>query len=73
MQMQWSAQKLEYLRLLTTNILQSEKKTITGREALHLTDVVGQSGGEMLSVENAEGSINRLLAARWIKVWPSPV
>jgi len=67
-QVQWSAQELEYLRLLATEILQSEKKTITSREALHLTDKVGQGGGKKLSMENAEGTINRLLSASWIKL-----
>ena len=66
-QVQWSAQELEYLRLVATEILQSEKKTITSREALHLTDQVGQGGGKKLSMEDAEGTINRLIAARWIK------
>eukprot|EP00090_Calanus_glacialis_P047400 TRINITY_DN9826_c0_g1_i1.p1 TRINITY_DN9826_c0_g1~~TRINITY_DN9826_c0_g1_i1.p1 ORF type:complete len:336 (+),score=134.06 TRINITY_DN9826_c0_g1_i1:43-1008(+) len=66
-QSQWSAQELEYLRLLATDILQSDKKTITGREALHLTDKVGQNGGKKLSMEEAEGTINRLISARWIK------
>ena len=66
-QSQWSAQELEYLRLLATEILQSEGKTVTGREALHLTDKVGQNGGKKLSMEDAEGTINRLMSARWIK------
>jgi len=67
-QVQWSAQELEYLRLVATEIMQSDKKTITSREALHLTDKVGQSGGKKLSMENAEGTINRLLSASWIKL-----
>eukprot|EP00092_Neocalanus_flemingeri_P025312 GFUD01027446.1.p1 GENE.GFUD01027446.1~~GFUD01027446.1.p1 ORF type:complete len:322 (+),score=137.70 GFUD01027446.1:63-1028(+) len=67
-QVQWSAQELEYLRLMATEILQSDKKSITSREALRLTDQVGLGGGKKLTMEHAEGTINRLIAARWIKL-----
>jgi len=66
-QVQWSSQELEYLRLVATEILQSEDKSITSREALHLTDRVGQNGGKKLSMEAAEGTLNRLMTARWLK------
>jgi len=66
-QCQWSPQELEYLRLLATHILQSEDKTITSTEALHLTSKVGQNGGKKLNMDDAEGTINRLMTARWIK------
>ena len=49
-QVQWSSQELEYLRLLATEILQSEEKIISGREALHLTYQVGANGGKKMSI-----------------------
>lgn len=66
-QVQWKSQELEYLRLLATEILRSESKSITGREALHLTDQVGLNGGKRLTMEEAEDTINRLMSAQWIK------
>jgi len=66
-QVQWKSQELEYLRLLATEVLRSESKSITGREALHLTDQVGLNGGKRLTMEEAEETINRLMSAKWIK------
>jgi len=66
-QVQWSSQELEYLRLLATEILQSEDKIISGREALHLTYQVGANGGKKMSMEDAEITINRLMDTKWIK------
>jgi len=66
-QVRWSSQELEYLRLLATHILQSDSKTITSTEALHLTYKVGQNGGKKLNMDDAEGTINRLMNAKWIK------
>ena len=66
-QVQWKEQELEYLRLLATNILQSDSKTITSTEAMHLTTRVGQNGGKKLNMDDAEGTINKLIKAKWIK------
>ena len=66
-QVQWLPQELEYLRLLATEILQSDEKAISSREALHLTDQVGKNGGKKMSMEDAEDTVNRLIMARWIK------
>ena len=66
-QTQWSAQELEYLRLVATEILQSEAKAVPSRAALNLTDQVASKGGKKMSLENAEMTVNRLIAARWLK------
>jgi len=69
-QAQWSREELEYLRLVATEILQSEEKSISSRLALNLTDQVGGAGqqGKRLSMEGAEAAINRLIVAKWLKV-----
>ena len=51
-QNQWLPQELEYLRLLATEILQSDEKAISSRAALHLTDQVGKNGGKKMSTVN---------------------
>ena len=66
-QSQWAAQELEYLRLVATEILQTENKVISNREALQLTDQVGKNGGKRMTMEAAEMTINKLMAARWLK------
>lgn len=64
-QTQWSAAELDFLRLLATEILQSEEKSISSRLALNLMDQVG--GGKKLSMSEAEKTINRLIQAKWLK------
>ena len=66
-QSQWAAQELEYLRQVATEILQTENKVISNREALQLTDQVGKNGGKRMTMEAAEMTINKLMAARWLK------
>lgn len=66
-QTQWSQLQLEYLRLLATEILQSDDKAISSREALHLTDQVGKDGGKKMSLEEAEDTVNKLIQSRWVK------
>jgi len=65
-QTQWTQLQLEYLRLLATEILESDDKAISSREALHLTDQVGKDGGKM-SLEEAEETVNKLIQSRWVK------
>ena len=67
-QTQWSALELEYLRLVATEILQSEDKVITNRQALQLTDQVGKNGGKRMTMEGAEVTITKLMATRWLKL-----
>jgi len=68
-QAQWSREELEYLRLVATEILQSQEKSVSSRLALNLTDQVGGQGrGKRLSMEGAEAAINRLIEAKWLKV-----
>jgi len=67
-QSQWSALELEYLRLVATEILQSEERVISNRQALQLTDQVGKNGGKRMTMEGAEVTVNKLLAARWLKL-----
>ena len=67
-QSQWSAVELEYLRLVATEILQSEDRVISNRQALQLTDKVGKNGGKRMTMEGAEVTINKLMAARWLKL-----
>jgi len=64
-QTQWSAAELDFLRLLATEILQSEEKSISSRLALNLMDQV--AGGKKLSMSEAEKTINRLIQAKWLK------
>jgi len=66
-QVKWSQQQLEYLRLVATEILQSEDKAVTSRAALLLTDRVQKKNGKKMSLEEAETTINELIVARWIK------
>jgi len=66
-QVNWSQQQLEYLRLVATDILQSEDKAVTSRAALLLTDRVQKKNGKKMSMEEAETTINELIDARWIK------
>ena len=56
-----------FLRLVATEILQSEAKAVPSRAALNLTDQVASKGGKKMSLENAEMTVNRLIAARWLK------
>ena len=67
-QSQWTALELEYLRLVATEILQSEDKVISNRQALQLTDQVGKNGGKRMTMEGAEVTITKLMAARWLKL-----
>ena len=67
-QSQWSALELEYLRLVATEILHSEERVISNRQALQLTDQVGKNGGKRMTMEGAEVTVNKLLAARWLKL-----
>ena len=67
-QSQWSLQELDYLRLIATEILESEKKAISSTEALRLTDKVNKKGLKRMSMEAAEDTINRLVTAKWLKV-----
>lgn len=67
-QSQWSALELEYLRLVATEILQSEERVISNSQALQLTDQVGKNGCRRMTMEGAEVTINKLLAARWLKL-----
>ena len=68
-QCQWSPQQLEYLRLLATEIILSEDKLVTSREALNLTDKVAKDKqNKKMTMEKAEETINKLMEARWIKV-----
>jgi len=64
---QWSAAELEYLRLLATEMLQSDTKMITCTTALNLTRNVA---GKTLSMQDAEKTINKLIAGKWIKQLP---
>jgi len=67
-QSMWSTQQLEYLRLLATDILQSDDKTVSSRDALNLTDRVAKSkAGKKMSLEEAEGTVNKLIEGHWIK------
>jgi len=65
-QSQFSPAELDYLRLLATEILQSEEKLITSRAALNLMDKVG--GGKKLSMAEAEASIEKFFNCRWLKL-----
>ena len=67
-QSQWSPLELEYLRLVATEILLSDEKVISNRQALQLTDQVGKNGGKRMTMEAAENAINKLMTARWLKV-----
>ena len=67
-QSQWSALELEYLRLVATEILQSDDRVISNRQALNLTDQVGKNGGKRMTMEGAEVTINKLMEARWLKL-----
>lgn len=67
----WSSQELEYLRLIATEILESEAKDISPTAALRLTDKVDKKAGKKLSMEAAEKTINSLVEAKWIKVTSS--
>ena len=68
-QCQWSPQQLEYLRLLATEIILSEDKLVTSREALNLTNKVAKDKqNKKMTMEKAEETINKLMEARWIKV-----
>lgn len=64
---QWSAAELEYLRLLATEMLQSESKTITCTTALNLTRNVA---GKALTMQEAEKTINKLMLGKWLKQLP---
>ena len=64
---QWSSQELEYLRLIATEILESEIKEISSTEALRLTDQVVKKAGKKLSMEAAEKTITNLIRAMWLK------
>ena len=64
---QWSSQELEYLRLIATEILESDRKEISSTEALRLTDQVGKKAGKKLSMEAAEATITNLIRAMWLK------
>ena len=66
-QTQWSSQELEYLRLIATEILQSERKEVSSREALNLTDQVVKKAGKKLSMEAAEKTITSLIRNMWLK------
>ena len=67
MKTQWSSQELEYLRLIATEILESEIKEISSTEALRLTDQVVKKAGKKLSMEAAEATITKLIRAMWLK------
>ena len=67
LQSQWSSQELEYLRLIATEILESERKDVSSTAALRLTDQVGKKAGKKLSMEAAEKTISRLINNMWLK------
>ena len=67
-QTQLTSQELDYLRLIATEILESEKKEISNTAALRLTDQVEKKVGKKLSMETAEKTINSLVLAKWLKV-----
>ena len=67
-QSQWSALELEYLRLVATEIIQSEDRVISNSLALQLTDEVGNNGGRRMTMKGAEVTVKKLLAARWLKL-----
>ena len=71
------------IRLLATEILQSDEKMITSREALNLMDQVlfcsstrlklmknmyQVGGGKKLSMSEAEASIEKFFNCRWLKM-----
>lgn len=66
-QTQWSSQELEYLRLIATEILQSERREVTSTAALRLTDQVVKKAGKKLSMETAEKTITSLIRNMWLK------
>ena len=68
MQSQWSSQELEYLRLIATEILESERKEVSSTAALRLTDQVNKKAGKKLSMEAAEKTISRLINDMWLKM-----
>lgn len=63
----WSAAELEYLRLLATEMLQSDSKTISCTTALNLTKNVA---GKALTMQDAEKTINKLMLGKWVKQLP---
>lgn len=65
-QTQWTSQELEYLRLIATEILESERKEVSSTEALRLTDQVAKKAGKKLSLEAAEKTITNLMRAMWL-------
>ena len=67
-QTQLTSQELDYLRLIATEILESERKEISNTAALRLTDQVEKKVGKKLSMETAEKTINSLVLAKWLKV-----
>ena len=67
LQTQWSSQELDYLRLIATEILESERKDVSSTAALRLTDQVGKKAGKKLSMEAAEKTISRLINNMWLK------
>lgn len=67
MQSQWSSQELEYLRLIATEILQSERREVSSTAALRLTDQVAKKAGKKLSMEAAEKTITSLIRNMWLK------
>lgn len=64
-QTQWTEAELDFLRLLATEILQSDEKSISSSLALNLMDHVG--GRKKLSMTEAEKAINKLIQAKWLK------
>jgi len=65
LQTQWTPAELDFLRLLATEILQSEEKSISSNLALNIMNQVG--GGKRLSMTEAEKSINKFIQAHWLK------
>ena len=67
LQSQWSSQELDYLRLIATEILESERKEVSSTGALRLTDQVVKKAGKKLSMEAAEKTISSLISNMWLK------
>ena len=65
-QNEWSAGELDYLRLVATEILQSDEKSVSSRVALNLTDKV--TANKKMTMELAEKAINKLIEAKWLKM-----
>jgi len=65
-QSQWSPGELDYLRLVATEILQSEDKCVSSRVALNLTDKV--TANKKMTMESAEKAVNKLIEAKWLKM-----